>query len=110
MMRTSSETAFLKLALPAGVMALRFAIVVLVVISMIEALDTITGVIHDIRQTNELMLFAVLAAVLMPAGGVLLWGCKAVFMPLEKPSRFVYRCLQNYRDKKFPMRRGAPPK
>jgi hypothetical protein len=110
MMRTSSETAFLKLALPAGVMVLRFAILVLVVISMIEALDTITGIIHDIRQKNDLILFGVLMAVLMPAGSVLFWGCKAVFMPLKKPSWFIYRCLQNYRDKKSPMLRGAPPK
>jgi hypothetical protein len=110
MTRTSSETAFLKLALPAAVMVLRIAILVLVVISMIEALDTITGVIHDIRQKNELILFGVLMAVLMPSGSVIVWGCKAVFMPLEKPSQVIYRYLQNYRDKKFRMRRSASPK
>lgn len=99
-MRTSSETAFLKLAL-------QFAIVALVVISMIEAFDAITGVIHDIGQTNKLIPFGVLIAVLLPAGGVFFWGCKAVSLPLEKPFGIASRYLQHCRSKKPPMRGRA---
>jgi hypothetical protein len=100
------EAAFAKLALPAAVMLLQFAIVVLVVISMNEALKTILGIIYDIRHKNEVILFGALMAVLVPSGCVLFWGCKAILMGLEKPIRVMYRYF-HYRDKKSPMRGGA---
>jgi hypothetical protein len=106
-MSTSSETTFLKLVLPAGVLVLRFTILALVIISMIEAFDTLTGVIRDLGQTNKLIFFGVLTAVLMPAGGVFFWGCKAVSLSLEKPVGIISRYFQDSRGKKSPIRGRA---
>src|SRR5271170_3470294 len=104
------ETALVKRALTAAVMTLKFAILVLVVISLYEAFEMISNVIYDIRQKNDLISFGVLTAVLMPAGGVLFWGCRAILMSFEEPSRTIHRYFQRQRDKKSPMREGADPK
>jgi hypothetical protein len=100
MMRTSfSETAFAKLALRAAIVLLRLAILVLVVISMNEALQMVLGIIYDIRHKNEVIFFGALMAVLLPAGCVLFWGGKVISVQLEKPISMISRYLQNYSDK-----------
>src|SRR5271155_4457181 len=109
MTRTSfNETAFAKVALPAAVMLLRLTVLVLVVVSMHEVLLTILNIIHDIEHKNEILLLGALMTVLVPTGGVLFWGGRAILMPLEKPSRVMYRYFLNYRDKISDARRGTP--
>src|SRR5271170_3005621 len=79
MMRTSfCETGFVKHASTAAVIALKFAILLLVVISVNETFETMSSVISDIRHQNDLILAGVLATVLVPSGGVVFWGCRAV--------------------------------
>jgi hypothetical protein len=100
------ETALAKLALA----ALQLAIMVLVVISMNEVLNTISGLIYDIRHKNELILFGALTAVLVPSGCILFWGCKAIWMELAMPIRVIYRHF-HHRDKESSVPGGvaSPP-
>jgi hypothetical protein len=107
MTKTSSrETAFAKPALSAAVILLRFAVLLLVVISMDEVLGAISGLIYDIKHKHEMILLAALIALSVPAGGVLVWGCRAVFMAFEKSLRIGYRYFRNYRDNESPTRGG----
>jgi hypothetical protein len=106
--RSSFETPLAKLALPAAVMLLQFAIMLLAVISMNEVRHTIFALVYDIRHKNELILYGTLLAVLTPSAGVLFWGCKAVWMELERPIGSICRHFR-YRGKTPPMRSGAEP-
>lgn len=97
------------LALRAGVMLLRIAVLALVIVSMNEVLKAIADIIRNLIQNHELMLFGALIAVLVPAGGVFFWGCKTIFMSFKRPIGFMARYFQNYRDGRPPMRGGARP-
>jgi hypothetical protein len=95
-----SGTGFAKLALPATKMVMRYAIVVLVIISMGEATKKILSIIADITQKNEIILFGALAVVLVFAGNILFFSCKAILMSLGKPVGAINRYFRNYRAKK----------
>jgi len=107
---SSREATFAKLALPAAVFLLRVAVLLLVVISMDEVLEAISGLIYDIKHKHEMILLAALIALSVPAGSVLVWGCRAVFIAFEKSIRIGYRYFRIYRDKESPMRGGARAK
>ena len=92
MMRTSfCETGFVKHASTAAVIALKFAISLLVVISVNEVFETMSGVISGIRHQHDLILAGVLATILVPSAGVVVWGCRAVLMSLADSRRAIHR-------------------
>ena len=66
-----------------------FAVAMLVVGSIVEASQTIGEVFHATRSVNGIFLAAALAAALIPAGSVIVWGGNALAVQLERPFKWV---------------------
>jgi sulfoxide reductase heme-binding subunit YedZ len=103
------ESASAKPAIPAAVILLRFAIVLLVVITMNEALETIGGIIYDIKHKNQVILFGALMAALAPSGWVFFWGYKAILMQLKKPIKGHLPIFPQLSSKKSPCEETLDP-
>jgi hypothetical protein len=93
------EMAWVRLAL---LILAHFAVLMLVVVSIVEVYQTVAGVFRAITNVNGILLAAALAAALVPSGCIIFWGCNAVTVQLERPLRRVRQYFNNHRRKNSP--------
>jgi hypothetical protein len=63
------------------------AILILVVISMIQVYELLTGIINQFEKGSRIPLGAALAVVLVPSGAMLCWALKAIVSQLITMSK-----------------------
>jgi len=80
-----------RLTLRAALKTMHYAVLFLIVVTMIEVFKTIAGIIRDLEKDNEILLAGALVAALVPSGAVLFWGCKAIAVHLDLPIKKVHR-------------------
>jgi hypothetical protein len=96
------ETARVKLA-PVTLILVHTAVAMLVVLSIVEVSQTLVDIAHAIANVGGILFAAALAAALIPAGGVIFWGCNAIAVQLEHPFRRLRQYFRDHRDEKsFP--------
>jgi hypothetical protein len=74
-----------RLVLRAGPATAHYSVLVLIVVSVIEALKTIAGIIRNLEEHNEILLVGALAAAFVPSAAMLFWACKAIVSDLNLP-------------------------
>jgi hypothetical protein len=88
---------YARLTLRAALKIMHYAVLFLIVATMIEVFKTIAGIIRDLEKDNEILLAGALVAALVPSGAVLFWGCKAFAVYLDLPIKRVRRYFRNQR-------------
>ena len=86
-----------------GLEITHYAVLFLIVATLIEVFKTIVGIIRDLEKDNEILLAGALVAAFVPSGAVLFWGCKAFAVYLDLPIKRVRRYFRNHR-KIYPLR------
>jgi hypothetical protein len=81
-----------RLALRAGLPIAHYSVLILIVVSVIEAFKTIAGIIRDLEKYNEILLVGVLAAAFVPSAAMLFWAGKAIasdlYLPIERVRQY----------------------
>jgi len=83
------------MALRIVVIVLKINVFFLLIFGLGEVFMTLFGILNHINHNNEALLVGVLVATLVPAGGVLYWGCKAMSIQLEEPMRLACRYFRS---------------
>ena len=80
-----------RLALRAGLIIVYSTVLILIALSMIEALNTIADIIRDLEKRKEILLIGALVAALVPFTAMLFWIYKVIavqlYLPIERVRR-----------------------
>jgi len=82
-----------RLVLRVGLPIAHLLVLLLIVVSVIEAFKTIAGLIRDFQEHNEILLVGALAAALVPSAALLFWACEAIasdpYLPFERVRQYI---------------------
>jgi hypothetical protein len=85
--RSSSRLPWRRLVNGLVMMLLHGGVLILIIFSMVEAIETIAANMRDLEKAKDIILVGALTAALVPAGAVLFWACTAIKLQLEFPLR-----------------------
>jgi hypothetical protein len=78
-------------------MFLHGGVLILIIFSMVEAIETISANIHNLEKGKDIILIGALMAALVPSGAMLFWACTAIKLQLEFPLRRMCQRFLNHK-------------